>query len=327
MIFVTGGAGYIGSHTVRSLLAAGHSVTVFDRFPKGTETIPPGVVTVRGDLADLELLIDSLKQSKADAVFHFAGYIAAGESMQNPTKFFRNNISNSVNLLDAIVQSDVKKIIFSSSAGVYGDPEKLPIPEDHPCRPTSTYGETKYFFERMLDWYDRIHGIRSICLRYFNAAGAHPSGEIGESHDPESHLIPLALDAVIGLRKELQLFGDDYPTRDGTCVRDYIHVVDLADAHVLALQALDKGCDSSIYNLGTGNGYSNLEVLKTIEEVTGKPVPYRVVGRREGDPSELYASSDRAERELGWTPKYQDLRTIIETAWTWHQKLRGISAQ
>jgi UDP-glucose 4-epimerase len=323
MVFVTGGAGYIGSHTVRALVAAGQPVTIFDRFPKGEAGVPHGVRTVRGDLANLELLTQSLRQSSAPVVLHFAGYIAAGESMQQPTKYFHNNVSCGINLLEAMLRCGVRRIIFSSSAGVYGDPERLPIPEDHPCRPTSVYGETKYLFERLLGWYDRTHGIKAISLRYFNAAGAHPSGEIGEAHEPETHLIPIALDAVLGVQKELLLFGDDYPTRDGTCVRDYIHVMDLADAHLLALDALQSLQQSGVYNLGNGVGYSNLEVIRTIEQVTGRRLPYRVVARRAGDPAELYASSDRARRELGWTPRYPELASIVQSAWAWHRKLRG----
>jgi UDP-glucose 4-epimerase len=263
-----------------------------------------------------------MSESHADAVLHFAGYIAAGESMQDPSKYFRNNLAWGVNLLDAMVAGGVKRIIFSSSAGVYGDPERVPIPEDHPCRPTNFYGETKYLFERMLGWYERIHGLRSVCLRYFNAAGAHPDAEIGEAHVPETHLIPLALDAALGRLKELLLFGTDYPTRDGTCVRDYVHVVDLAAAHVLALQALERGSTGSVYNLGNGTGYTNLEVIRTVEQVTGRRVPYRAVDRRPGDAAELFASSDKARGELGWEPVFPDLESIVATAWKWHQKLR-----
>jgi len=323
MVFVTGGAGYIGSHTVRLLVEAGQSVTVFDRFPKGQGGLPRGVQAVRGDLADLPLLTHSLRESGADAVLHFAGYIAAGESMQEPTKYFHNNVSCGVNLLEAMIRCEVRRIIFSSSAGVYGDPERVPIPENHPCRPTNVYGETKYLFERLLSWYDKTHGIRSICLRYFNAAGAHPSGEIGEAHEPETHLIPIALDVALGERAELKLFGGDYPTRDGTCVRDYIHVMDLAEAHLLALDALQKHGASAVYNLGNGVGYTNLEVVRTIEEASGRRVPYRVVERRPGDAAELYASSEKARRELSWRPKSPELRTIVESAWRWHQTLRA----
>jgi UDP-glucose 4-epimerase len=228
-----------------------------------------------------------------------------------------------VNLLEAMERCGVKRLIFSSSAGVYGDPERVPIPEDHPCRPTSVYGETKYLFERMLGWYDRTRGIRSVCLRYFNAAGAHPSGEIGEAHQPETHLIPLALDVALGRLKELRVFGGDYPTRDGTCVRDYIHVVDLAEAHLLALDALEKRDTSAVYNLGNGTGYTNLEVIRTVEKATGRPVPHRVVERRAGDPAELFASSEKARRELGWKPKCPELAAIVESAWKWHVRLRG----
>jgi len=323
MIFVTGGAGYIGSHAVLALADAGRAVTIFDLFPSGEPEAPQGVRTVRGDLADLDLLTRALGESGAQAVFHFAGYIAAGESMKDPTKYFRNNVANGVNLLDAMSRCGVKQLVFSSSAGVYGDPDRLPLSEDHPCRPANAYGETKYTFERMLPWYQRAHDLRSICLRYFNAAGADPAGRSGEAHDPETHLIPIAMDAALGVRSELLLFGDDYGTRDGTCVRDYIHVADLAQAHLLALDALEHGARSGIYNLGNGVGYSNLEVIRTIEEVAGRPVPYRVVERRAGDPAELYASSDKVQREWGWQPRYPELRSIVDTAWAWHQKLRG----
>lgn len=322
MVFVTGGAGYIGSHTVRVLVECGRRVVVFDRFPRGTSMVPSGVRAVEGDLADLDAVTAALRASGACAVLHFAGYIAAGESMQEPTKYFHNNVACGINLLEAMVRCGVGQIIFSSSAGVYGDPQQLPIPEEHPCNPASVYGETKYLFERLLGWYDRTKGIRSVSLRYFNAAGAHPSGELGEAHEPETHLIPIAMDAALGVRPELELFGSDYPTRDGTCVRDYIHVMDLAEAHVLALDALEKGAPSTVYNLGNGVGYTNLEVVKAIEEATGRPVPFRFGPRRPGDAAELFASSGKARRELGWQPKHPDLLSIVASAWQWHRRLR-----
>jgi UDP-glucose 4-epimerase len=320
-IFVTGGAGYIGSHAVRRLLGAGHEVVVFDNLIYGhRESVPESVRFVEGELSDKKLLERTFEENEFDAVMHFAGFAYVGESVEKPGKYFWNNVVSGLNLLDACVKYNVKKFIFSSSCAVYGTPLKLPIVEDEKKDPESPYGETKFVFENFLRWYDKAHGLKYVSLRYFNAAGADESGEIGEDHDPETHLIPLVLDAALGRRGEIKIFGTDYETPDGTCVRDYIHVNDLADVHVLALDKL--GGESKEYNVGVGEGYSVKEIIDMAREITGKEILAVESSRRAGDPPELYADSSKLREDLGWEPKY-DLRKIIESAWNWHKKRFG----
>ncbi|MFI5360064.1 MAG: UDP-glucose 4-epimerase GalE [Halanaerobiales bacterium] len=318
-ILVTGGAGYIGSHIGKKLAEAGYNVIVLDNLSKGhREAVLKGKLIV-GDLADMDLLDRIMKEEEIEGVIHLAADSLVGESMEKPGKYYRNNVANGLNLLEAMVNNGVKYIVFSSTAAVYGEPEEIPITEEHPTNPENTYGESKLFFEKMLKRYDEIHGLKYVSLRYFNAAGADLSGQIGEAHDPETHLIPIVLQKVLGIREKFYIFGDDYPTKDGTCIRDYIHVEDLADAHILAVEALVKGMESRVYNLGNGEGYSVKEVIEVAEEVVGKEIDAEIAERRPGDPAVLVASSDKIKRELGWKPLYPDLRTIIESAWRWHK--------
>lgn len=318
-ILVTGGAGYIGSHIGKKLAEAGYNVIVLDNLSKGhREAVLRGKLIV-GDLADMDLLDRIMKEEEIEGVIHLAADSLVGESMEKPGKYYRNNVANGLNLLEAMVNNGVKYIVFSSTAAVYGEPEEIPITEEHPTNPENTYGESKLFFEKMLKRYDEIHGLKYVSLRYFNAAGADLSGQIGEAHDPETHLIPIVLQKALGIRDKLYIFGDDYPTKDGTCIRDYIHVEDLADAHILAVEALVKGMESRVYNLGNGEGYSVKEVIEVAEEVVGKEIDAEIAERRPGDPAVLVASSDKIKRELGWKPLYPDLRTIIESAWRWHK--------
>lgn len=318
-ILVTGGAGYIGSHIGKKLAEAGYNVIVLDNLSKGhREAVLKGKLIV-GDLADMDLLDRIMKEEEIEGVIHLAADSLVGESMEKPGKYYRNNVANGLNLLEAMVNNGVKYIVFSSTAAVYGEPEEIPITEEHPANPENTYGESKLFFEKMLKRYDEIHGLKYVSLRYFNAAGADLSGQIGEAHDPETHLIPIVLQKALGIRDKLYIFGDDYPTKDGTCIRDYIHVEDLADAHILAVEALVKGMESRVYNLGNGEGYSVKEVIEVAEEVVGKEIDAEIAERRPGDPAVLVASSDKIKRELGWKPLYPDLRTIIESAWRWHK--------
>jgi UDP-glucose 4-epimerase len=323
-VLVTGGAGYIGSHTVAELVEAGYDTVVFDNLSKGHKAAVLGGEFVRGDLCtDTELLDGTLKKNKIDAVVHFAADSLVGESMKDPGKYFRNNVIAGINLMNAAVKNSVKKMIFSSTAAVYGDPEKVPIDETNNKVPTNAYGESKLLIERMLRWYDYAYGFKYVSLRYFNAAGAHSSGRIGEDHNPESHLIPIILKSVIDGKKEVSVFGADYPTKDGTCVRDYIHVSDLALAHILALKKLEKGGASSIYNLGNGEGFSVKEVIEVAEKVTGCGIKQLRSPRRQGDPAVLIASSDKIRKELGWNPKYFRLELIVESAWKWHKEHPG----
>ncbi len=318
-ILVTGGAGYIGSHIGKKLAEAGYNVIVLDNLSKGhREAVLKGKLIV-GDLADMDLLDRIMKEEEIEGVIHLAADSLVGESMEKPGKYYRNNVANGLNLLEAMVNNGVKYIVFSSTAAVYGEPEEIPITEEHPANPENTYGESKLFFEKMLKRYDEIYNLRYVSLRYFNAAGADLSGQIGEAHDPETHLIPIVLQKVLGIREKFYIFGDDYPTKDGTCIRDYIHVEDLADAHILAVEALVKGMESRVYNLGNGEGYSVKEVIEVAEEVVGKEIDAEIAERRPGDPAVLVASSDKIKRELGWKPLYPDLRTIIESAWRWHK--------
>lgn len=318
-VLVTGGAGYMGAHTVRALLEAGYHVTVLDDLSRGHPEQIAGVPLVIGDTADERALSDLFSSRDFDAVIHFASESLVGESVKNPDKYFRRNVTGGITLLSAMVKAGVRKMVFSSSAAVYGDPESVPIPETAPLKPVSPYGEGKLFIEKALSWYDEAYGLRSMSLRYFNAAGADPSGQIGEDHEPETHLIPLVMAAVI-TEKPVTIFGDDYPTPDGTCIRDYVHVSDLASAHVLALKALDSGKQTAALNIGTGHGFSNMEIVRAVEEVTGRKVPYVVGGRRPGDPATLVAACDKARDVLGWAPQHSSLREIVETAWRWHDR-------
>jgi UDP-glucose 4-epimerase len=327
-ILVTGGAGYIGG-TVAGLLAAkGHEAVVFDNLSHARrDLLPAGVQFVEGELADrpaLEALFISAKEQARPfhGVLHFAALIEAGESMVHPEAFFRNNTASTLSLLEAVLAQGPKRLVFSSTAAVYGEPESVPIEEDARLLPTNAYGESKLLVEHMLGWLNRIHGLRYASLRYFNVAGAPegPNGVTrGEAHDPESHLIPLVLDVALGRRKSIRIYGEDYPTPDGTCIRDYIHVSDLADAHLLALAALESH-SRLIFNLGNGQGFSVREVIESARRVTGHPIPAEVQPRRAGDPAVLVASSGKAIRELGWKPRYNQLDDIVRTAWIWHQK-------
>ncbi len=316
---MTGGAGYIGSNTTLQLVDAGYEVVVVDNLSRGhREAVGPARLHVF-DLLDTERLTAVMAEEKCDAVIHFAAFIAVGESMKIPEVYFRNNVAGSLSLLTAMVKARVKNIVFSSTAAVYGMPVQVPIRESEPYAPVSPYGESKVMVEKLLDWFDQIHGVRSVCLRYFNASGADPACRAGENHDPETHLIPLLFRAI-KTGQPITLFGDDYPTTDGTCIRDYIHVTDLAGAHVAALESLFAGGESRKFNVGTGHGFSVREVLKAVEEVTGQKVPYTMGPRRDGDPPMLVADSKRLQQELGWHPKYSGLHEIIRTAWEWENR-------
>lgn len=319
-VLVTGGAGYIGSHTVRELSRRGYQIIVLDNLSKGHRASVAGVEFVEGDTADGGLLRSLFQEREVRAVVHFAASSLVGESVLDPAAYYRNNVLGGISLLDAMASARVPYLVFSSTAAVYGEPREVPIPEDHPAVPANPYGATKLALEGAMRWYGEAYGMKYAALRYFNAAGADPAGDIGEDHAPESHLIPLVLKAAMGLLPTLSVFGTDYPTPDGTCVRDYVHVNDLAEAHVLALDALAAGAPSGAYNLGNGNGYSVLEVIKAAEAVTGQRVPVEYGPRRPGDPATLVASSEKAKRDLGWQPGFADLAAIIGTAWEWHRK-------
>lgn len=318
-ILVVGGAGYIGTHMVKGLLQAGYQVVVLDDLSKGHRELVPGGEFVWGDLGDPKLLDSVFSRRRIDAVMHFAAYSLVGESVEKPLDYYRNNFSRTVELLDAMIRHKVKCFIFSSTAAVYGEPLQTPITEDQPSNPTNPYGASKVAVERMLQDCDAACGLKYVALRYFNAAGADASGEIGERHEPESHLIPLILKVATGERENIKIFGTDYPTPDGTCVRDYVHVSDLAQAHLLALEALLSGGNSAVYNLGNNKGYSVREVIEVARKVTGHPIPVLETGRRAGDPAVLVASSGKIRQELGWQPGYEDLETIVKTAWAWHR--------
>jgi UDP-glucose 4-epimerase len=320
-VLVTGGAGYIGSVITEELLNDGHRTVVFDSLYKGHRAaVEARAKFVQGDLFDSELLTSTLRDNEIEAVIHMAADSLVGESVEHPANYYRNNVVGGLSLLEALRECDVRKLVFSSTAAVYGEPEKQPIEETDPTRPTNPYGETKLAIERALHWYENAYGLRYASLRYFNAAGA--SKQFGEWHDPETHLIPLVLQAANGSRSDVQIFGDDYPTNDGTCVRDYIHVIDLARAHVLALGILDER--SAIYNLGCGgDGYSVKEVIDTARKVTGREIPARIAPRRAGDPAVLIASSEKIKHDLGWQPKFQDVSLIVQSAWDWLQAHRN----
>jgi UDP-glucose-4-epimerase GalE len=317
-VLVTGGAGYVGSHTAKELSASGYEPIVLDNLSEGQRRAVRWGPFVEGDVADGELLRRALTEHDIEAVIHFAASAYVGESIAHPRKYFRNNVSNSLNLLDAMQDSGVKHLVFSSTCATYGIPETLPIREDHPQHPVNPYGESKLFVEHALRWYGEAYDLNWVALRYFNAAGADPDGEIGEDHDPETHLVPLAIGAALGTLQALEIYGNDYSTPDGTPVRDYIHVTDLARAHVLALQYLEAGESNTALNLGTGRGHSVLEVKGTVERVTDLKVPVNYRERRQGDPECLVADASRAGTILGWIPDYPDLSAMVETAWKWH---------
>lgn len=318
-VLVTGGAGYIGSHAVAALLEQGEQVVVVDNLSQGHREAVLGGKLYVGDLRDETFMARVFSECEIEGVIHFAAHSLVGESMQDPGKYYHNNVYGTLMLLEQMKRAGVSRIVFSSTAATYGEPERVPIDEYDRTLPTNAYGETKLAMERMIRWFDTAHGIRSVSLRYFNAAGAHESGQIGEDHRPETHLIPLVLQVALGQRDAISVFGDDYPTADGTCIRDYIHVSDLADAHVLALQRLRAGGESAVYNLGSGNGYSVREVIDVAREVTGHPIPVKQEARRAGDPAVLVASSQRAREELGWQPQREQLKSIIASAWQWHK--------
>ncbi|MGD0617808.1 MAG: UDP-glucose 4-epimerase GalE [Bryobacteraceae bacterium] len=318
-ILVTGGAGYIGSHTAHLLKRHGYDVIIVDDLSRGHEHNVRGFPFHKLRMQDTAALTELLRNSRIEAVIHFAAYIAVGESTKVPELYFSNNTGGTLSLLTAMVDADVSKIVFSSTAAVYGMPQTVPIPETSPYSPLSPYGDSKVMVEKILDWMDQFRALRSVCLRYFNACGADAESGLGEEHDPETHLIPLLLRAVT-TGAPITLFGDDYPTADGTCIRDYIHVMDLADAHLLALRHLLNGGESQRFNVGTGSGYSVREVLSAVEEVTGKKVPFVMGPRREGDAPVLVANSDKLKSTLGWRPRYTDVRDIVRSAWEFDQR-------
>lgn len=316
-VLVVGGAGYIGSHMVKLLDRRGCEVTVLDNLSAGYRDAVKAGRFVLGDLGDLEVLEDLLRTHRFDGVMHFASHIQVGESVREPAKYYRNNVFKTQRLLDAMVAHQVKSFVFSSTAAIFGEPVRIPIDETHPRNPINPYGRGKWMVEQMLRDYDVAYGLKSVCLRYFNAAGADPDGELGERHDPETHLVPLVLRAAAGRLPEVTVFGTDYDTPDGTCIRDYIHVTDLCEAHWLALQRLGAGGESTAYNLGNGNGFSVREVIDAARAVVGRDIPVRHGARRPGDPARLVADSRRARAELGWEPRHADLATMIAHAWRW----------
>ncbi|MCK4495883.1 MAG: UDP-glucose 4-epimerase GalE [Candidatus Aminicenantes bacterium] len=320
-ILVAGGAGYIGSHTVKELIKDGFEVIIFDNFSTGKKELITGGEVVEGDLLDKESFRKVFKSHNIGAVLHFASLIQVGESYINPQKYYLHNLISSLNLLEVMLEAEVKNFVFSSSAAVYGIPEQIPIYESHPLNPFNPYGLTKYFVEKILQDYDRAYGLKFISLRYFNAAGADPEGNLGEMHEPETHLLPNLLLFLLGEKENFDLFGVDFPTSDGTAVRDYIHVTDLAKAHVLALKKLLTSSQSEFINLGTNKGYSVLEIIKKTEVFTGIKIHYRTMPKRRGDVPVLLASKEKAEKLLGWHLYYSNIETIIETAWNWHSKL------
>ncbi|MBN8235081.1 UDP-glucose 4-epimerase GalE [Halobacillus kuroshimensis] len=319
-VLVCGGAGYIGSHAVAQLLDRGEKVIIADNLQKGHEqAVLEGAVLYNGDLRDEDFMNRVFEENDIDSVVHFAADSLVGESVEDPLKYYDNNVYGAVCLLKAMAAHHVKRIVFSSTAAVYGEPDQVPIQEDDRTFPTNPYGETKLAIEKMLKWAEQAHGIKHVVLRYFNVAGADPDGRIGEDHRPETHLIPIVLQVAQEKREKIMIFGDDYPTADGTCIRDYIHVTDLVDAHLLAIDKLKRTEESGIYNLGNGQGFSVKEVIDTARRVTGRDIPAEVAPRRAGDPAQLVASSGKAMEELGWTPQYAELETMIQTAWDWFQ--------
>ena len=319
-VLVTGGAGYIGSHAVKALHAAGHQVTVYDNFSAGHRAAARFAHrVVDGDIHDTQRLRGALRDHACDAVMHFAAWLSVGDSVRDPAGYYRNNVLGALSVLEAMVAEHVSRLVFSSTAAVFGNPVETPITEAHPTAPINAYGETKLAVERALPHYERAYGVRAVVLRYFNASGADPDGDLGEDHSPELHLIPRAIDAALG-RDTFQIFGDDYETPDGTCLRDYVHVTDLAEAHVLAMDSLCSDGPAATYNLGNGRPTSVREIVDSVARVTGTPVPLTVGPRREGDPGTLFASSARIRQELGWKPRYEDVDTIVRTAWAWRKE-------
>ncbi len=318
-VLVVGGAGYIGSHAVRALLAAGHDVWVYDNLSRGHRGAVPAGKLIEGDVSDRRRLVAAMQDKQIDAVMHFAAFALVNESVNDPSIYYQNNVVAALELLEAMREAKVNRIVFSSTTATYGEPDIIPIPETTPQQPINPYGFTKLVIEQALADYAKAYGIGYAALRYFNAAGAHPSGEIGEDHDPESHIIPIVLQVALGQREKITIFGEDYPTADGTCVRDYIHVCDLADAHLRALDRIKLG-EGLCLNLGTGQGTSVRQIVDACRKVTGHPIPEVIGTRRAGDPPELIADARRARQELGWVPQYQDVVSIIKTAWNWHQK-------
>ena len=320
-ILVLGGAGYIGSHTVYELIENGEDVAIIDNLQTGhIKAVHPKARFYKGDIRNREFLDSVFAKEKIDAVIHFAAYSLVGESMEKPLKYYENNLCGTKILLDSMVANGINKIVFSSTAATYGEPESLPILETDKTEPTNPYGETKLAMEKMFKWVGRAHNINFVSLRYFNACGAHVSGEIGEDHAVETHLIPLILQVPNNKREHIYIFGDDYNTKDGTCIRDYIHVTDLAQAHILAVKYLRNGGNSDVFNLGNGIGFSVKEVIETARKVTGHPIPAQISPRRAGDPAKLIASSKNARKILGWKPEHAELEEIIATAWNWHKK-------
>jgi len=322
-ILVTGGAGYIGAHTCKLLAARGRTPVCYDNLVYGHRYAVQWGPLEEGDLLDRSRLDEVLERHRPEAVVHFAAFTYVGESVENPGKYYRNNVVGTLNLLEAMRDRQIRRIVFSSTCATYGEPEQIPITEDHPQSPINPYGASKWMIERMLSDFEAAHGMKSAALRYFNAAGADPDAEIGEDHDPETHLIPLVLDVALGRRKEISIFGDDYDTPDGTCIRDYIHVTDLAEAHLRALDHLEKEGESLRLNLGNGQGYSVREVIEVAERVTGRSIRTRVTERRPGDPPRLVGDASRARETLGWKPDYPALETIVRHAWVWQQKRFG----
>ncbi|GCL39937.1 UDP-glucose 4-epimerase [Sphaerospermopsis reniformis] len=323
-VLVTGGAGYIGSHAVKALLQAGYQVLILDNLVYGHRDLVEQVLQVKlieGDIEDRPLLDHLFQTHKIEAVMHFSAYAYVGESVTEPDKYYRNNVVATLTLLEAMLAASIKKFVFSSTCATYGVPKFIPITEDHPQNPINPYGATKLMVERILSDFDVAYGLKSVCFRYFNAAGADPSGLLGEDHNPETHLIPLVLQTALGQRQSISIFGTDYPTPDGTCIRDYIHVSDLADAHILGLEYLLKGGESNVFNLGNGNGFSVREVIAAAQEVTGINISVQECDRRPGDPPSLIGSSEKARKILGWQPIYPDIKDIVTHAWNWHQKM------
>lgn len=326
-ILIAGGAGYIGSHAAKALRLAGRDPIVFDDLSSGHEHAVRWGPLVKGDVRDAEALRAAIREHKPDAVMQFAARIEVGEGEQNPAHFYDNNVAGTLNLVRVMLEEGVKNLVFSSTCAIYGDPERLPLTEDLPKRPVSTYGRTKLMTEQMLEDISRAHGLNFAALRYFNAAGADPQGEAGEEHDPETHLIPNALKAAVGLSGPMQVFGSDYPTTDGTCLRDFVHVTDLAEAHILAADRIAAGGRNLQLNLGSGNACTVLEVLKAVERATGRAVPVTFAPRRPGDAVALYADTTKVKAELGWTPRLSDIDTIVSTAWAFHRRAWSLPAQ